>query len=63
MTKTEQECFKVRAKKRLLEMDLTIQGLADKLGLTRHTVSLAINNPTLFRPTKRRIATFLRIKP
>jgi plasmid maintenance system antidote protein VapI len=55
------EKFRVHAKARLAERRQTVTGLAKSLGVSRKTVSLAINNPTMFQPTKRRIAKALKI--
>lgn len=52
--------FSLRAKMRLLELNLSVSQLARDLGLNRNTVSLAINRG-LFDPTRRAIATHLGI--
>jgi plasmid maintenance system antidote protein VapI len=46
---------------RLVQMDLTVTGLAAKIGFARNTVSMAINHPVL--PTvRRRIAKALKME-
>lgn len=52
--------FSLRAKTRLLEINLSVSDLARELGLNRNTVSLAINRG-LFEPTRRAVATRLGI--
>lgn len=60
-TKQRQDNFKIAAKKRLLERELTISGLARLLGFARNTVSMAINHPIL--PTvRKRIADHLQLE-
>lgn len=54
--------FKLVAKKRLLERDMTVTALAERLGLARNTVSMAINHPTMLPTVKRRIAAHLRLR-
>lgn len=52
--------FSLRAKTRLLELNLSVSELARHLGLNRNTVSLAINRG-LFEPTRKAIAAHLGI--
>lgn len=52
--------FSLRAKTRLLELNLSVTDLAHQLGLNRNTVSLAINRG-LFEPTRHAIAARLGI--
>jgi len=52
--------FSLRAKTRLLELNLSVTDLAHQLGLNRNTVSLAINRG-LFEPTRHAIASRLGI--
>lgn len=52
--------FSLRAKTRLLQLNLSVTDLAIQLGLNRNTVSLAINRG-LFEPTRRAIAAHLGI--
>ena len=54
--------FPVRVKVRLAELQMSVTGLAKKLGLSRNTVSMAIHHD-VHKPTRRRIAAELRIKP
>ncbi len=61
MTTTAQEKFRRTAKRRLLDLDLTITDLAKSLGLHRNSVSRAINQSLL--PTVQvRIADALKIQ-
>jgi hypothetical protein len=55
---TPQAKFSLRAKTRMLELNLSITGLARELRLNRNTVSQAINHG-LHGPTKVRIAARL----
>ena len=52
--------FALRVKTALLRRDLSVSDLARKLGLSRNTVSLAINRG-LYEPTRARIADYLSI--
>lgn len=54
--------FSLRAKIAMLEMGLSVAGVARKLGVARNTASLAINRG-LYEPTRLRIAKLLKIKP
>lgn len=58
---TQAEKFRVQAKAALAARRMTVKDLAKSLGVSRKTASLAINNATLYRPTKRRIAKALKI--
>lgn len=46
----------------MLKKGLTVQKIATDLGLSRNTVSLAINH-SLFEPSRQRIAEHLNIEP
>lgn len=59
--KARQEPFRITAKKRLLERNLTVSALARQLGFARNTVSMAINHP-VFPTVRRKIATHLNIE-
>jgi len=55
-----QDKFRIAAKRRLLDRDMSVTDLAKALALHRNTVSQAINHPIL--PTvRRRIAQELRM--
>jgi plasmid maintenance system antidote protein VapI len=58
--KSPQANFTLRAKKRMLDLDLSVTALAKELGVNRNTVSLAINRG-LYGPTLVRIAARLGI--
>ncbi len=62
MPKRTQDKFKVAAKVRLLELDLTVTELATRIGKARNTVSMAINHP-VFPTVRERIAKELKLKP
>ncbi|MGJ8674034.1 helix-turn-helix domain-containing protein [Rubritalea sp.] len=53
--------FALRVKVALLKSDMNISELAAELGLSRNTVSLAINRG-LYLPTQKKIKAFLNIK-
>ncbi len=53
--------FTLRVKTELLERGLSVSDLARNLGLSRNTVSLAINRG-LYEPTRDRIKTHLSLK-
>ncbi len=61
MPSPAQDKFKVKAKIRLLELDLTVTDLARKVGKARNTVSMAINHP-VFPGVRRRIARALKLE-
>ena len=47
--------FKIEAKRRLVDLDLTVVDLAKRLKLARNTVSIAINHESMFPAVKKRI--------
>lgn len=57
-----QRGFKLRAKTRMLELDLTVTDVAAKVGCSRTAASQAINHG-LHEPTRRKIAAALGITP
>lgn len=60
-TTPTQETFRIAAKKRMLELGLTVTALASRLGFARNTVSMAVNHSVL--PTvRRRIAKHLKLE-
>lgn len=58
LKRPRQEEFTLRVKTALLRRDLSVSDLARQLGLSRNTVSLAINRG-LYEPTRKRIAQHL----
>ncbi|GEM_PF-3440651 len=61
MQTSSQDNFTIEAKKRLIDLRLSVTGLAIELGFARNTVSMALNHPVL--PTvRRKIAQRLKLK-
>lgn len=58
---TQATTFELKVKTCLLERHLSVTALAKHLGLSRQTVSLAINHETMFPGVKDRIRTFLNL--
>jgi len=56
-----QDKFRTTTLKALIDHDLSVKELAEKLGLARNTVSIAINHATQFPDVKERIRTFLKL--
>lgn len=48
----QDQIFRNTVKKRLIDRGLTVTALARKIGLARNTVNIAINHPSMFKPTK-----------
>jgi hypothetical protein len=59
---TQAKDLRLDAKRRLLELGLSITQLAKDMGLARNTVSIAINHPTMLPGVKKRIRKHLRLK-
>lgn len=60
-TRTPQDNFRNAAKKALVDNELTVTGLAARLGFARNTVSMAINHP-VFPTVRKKIARHLKLE-
>ncbi|MCW0218215.1 MAG: hypothetical protein OJI67_07815 [Prosthecobacter sp.] len=58
---TQATSFRIAAKKRLLELGISVTGLARQLNLARNTVSVAINHESMHPTVKNRIREVLKL--
>ncbi len=57
------ELFDTLARKRMIDLKLTIRALSEQLGVHRNSTSLAIRHPAVLPDLHRRVAATLSIKP
>lgn len=54
-TAAQASSFKTTVKKRLVDLDISVTALAQKIGVSRNAASIAINHETMFPGIKQRI--------